>query len=99
MSNSIEIKGFITLTKYEWSDKPYYNFIPSATDPSDCLSDGTVVIAQHTIRLALPENLDLTALRLKKLLIQKEKVRAEFSKRLAEIEDSINKLTCLENNV
>lgn len=99
MSNSIEIKGFITLTKYEWCETPYYSFIDCENDPSENLSDNTVVIAQHTINLAVPENLDIPALKLKKLLAQKEKVRAEFSKRLAEIEDSINKLTCLENNV
>ena len=98
MSNSIEIKGFITMTKYDWSKTHYYNFIACDTDPSEVLPDETIVIAQHTINFTLPDSLDINALQLKKLLEQKKKVRAEFSKRLTEIEDSINKLTCLENN-
>lgn len=86
----VTIKGHITHTKYSWDDKPTYSFYPF--DASD---EHTVNVMEHEFEVEVPENFDPRPGKIAALKEKKEKVQAEFSKRVMEIDDQINSLLAI----
>jgi len=87
----VTIKGHITHTKYPWDDKPTYSFYPF-----DAADENTVNVMEHEFEVEVPDNFDPRPGKIAALKEKKEKVQAEFSKRVMELDERINSLLALE---
>lgn len=87
----VTIKGHITHTKYAWDDKATYSFY--TFDASD---ENTVNVMEHEFEVEVPDNFDPRPGKIAALKEKKEKVQAEFSKRVMELDEQINSLLALE---
>jgi len=91
---NIRIDGYITYTKYAWDDKPTYSFY--TFDPTEHMGTETVVLMEHSFYVEVPDNFDPRPGQVAALKAKKEKVQAEFSKRVMELDEQINSLLALE---
>jgi hypothetical protein len=89
----VKIKGYINATKHVWNDEVSYSFNTTAVD-----SYGYVPVMPFEIEFELPSDLNIIAQQVASLEKTKQTLRDEFDKRVAEINDQISKLTCLEFN-
>jgi hypothetical protein len=85
------ITGFITHQKYPWEDKAHIGF--SMYEPS---SEHVVIVREHSFDVEVADDFDARPQKVARLHAEKQKVRAEFAKRIAEIDDGIAKLLALE---
>lgn len=88
----ITIKGYITCTQYAWDTKPsfsFYGFDPTTYDAS------TVKVMEHEFEVEVPDNFDPRPGQVAALEAKKEEMRAEFSKRVKDIDDKINSLLAI----
>jgi hypothetical protein len=90
---TVKIKGYINATKHAWNEDVTYSFNTMAID-----SHGYVPVMPFEIEFELPSALNIIALQVASLEKTKTALRAEFDKRVAEINDQISKLQCLEFN-
>lgn len=88
------INGYITYQKYEWEDEPRVGF--SMYDHNDGM---TVAVKKHYFNVEIPDNFDPRPAQVAALEAEKQKIRADFAKSIADIEDRISKLLCIENGV
>lgn len=86
------INGFIFGQK-NWDDSITYCFWNS--DITDVLS-GYFMVCEHSFEVDIPDSFDITKAELASLEKQKDKVRAEFARRVAEIDNKINSLLSIE---
>lgn len=94
MSKTITISGHIYATQEVWDDKPnfhFFDFEPSSTS--------YVKIVGHTIAADIPDSLDIRPGLISALNAEKEKARAEFQKRITEIDRRIATYTAISNEV
>jgi hypothetical protein len=89
----VEINGYVTCTQYSWDDKPTYSF--HAFDPTPYDSN-TVIVMKHGFEVEIPDNFDPRPGQVAALKAQRDKLEAEFSKRVMEINNKINSLLALE---
>jgi hypothetical protein len=88
----VTIKGYITCQQYAWDDKPtfsFYGFDPTGYDSS------TVKVMEHEFEVEVPDNFDPRPGQVAALEAKKEEMRAEFSKRVKDIDDKINSLMAI----
>ena len=80
--------GFILYRKYEWEDKGHFLF-------AGCELDNYITVRPHTIEYEIPDDFNPIPGQVAALEAEKQKLKADFAKRMMEIEDSISKLTCI----
>jgi hypothetical protein len=88
----VTIKGYVTCTQYAWDNKPtfsFYGFDPTTYDKS------TVKVMEHEFEVEVPDNFDPRPGQVAALKAQKEEVRAEFAKKVKEIDDKISSLLAI----
>ena len=88
----VTIKGYVTCTQYAWDNKPtfsFYGFDPTTYDKS------TVKVMEHEFEVEVPDNFDPRPGQVAALEAKKEEMRAEFSKRVKDIDDKINSLMAI----
>jgi hypothetical protein len=88
----ITIKGYVTCTQYTWDDKPtysFYGFDPTGYDSS------TVKVMEHEFEVEVPDNFDPRPGQVAALEAKKEEMRADFAKRVKDIDDKINSLMAI----
>lgn len=89
----VTIKGYVTCQQYAWDDKPtfsFYSFDPTGYDES------IVKVMEHEFEVEVPDNFDPRPGQIAALKAKKERVQAEFSKRVMEIDEQINSLLAIE---
>ncbi len=95
------IKGFIVLQKWRWEEKGEITF--RTYDPRLSTEIEThrvvAVIQEHEFEVETPDNFDPRPQQVQALEKERQKLRADFAKRCAEIERQISELTCLEATV
>lgn len=88
---TVTIKGFIVARKWEWDDKVGFQFNGCPLD-----TNGFVTVMPHEFEVELPDGFNITAAMVGSLEKSKADLRAEFNARIAQINDQISKLQCLE---
>lgn len=93
---TIEINGWIFAKPSMFDETTLeYSFFPC--DISGMSGYGEYVkICQHKIVSELPEGFDPVIARISTLKAQRDQVRAELGRRIAQIEDQISKLAAIE---
>jgi hypothetical protein len=93
---TIEIKGWIFAKPSMFDETALeYSFFPC--DISSMSGYGEYVkICEHKIVSELPADFDPVTARISTLKAQRDQIRAELGKRIAQIEDQISKLTAIE---
>ena len=93
---TIEIKGYVHARIYAWAPDQVEYQIFSGDDMS-CLNNQSttyVLVQEVTFTIDAPA-IDYRTIRIAALEKEREKVRAELGKRIAEIADEISKLTAI----
>ena len=96
----VKIKGYVTAKVNLIAHPPVMGYILAEAD-MEFLSDKYFIyktICEHEIEVEVPDDLDIRQVRITALKIEEQKLRAEFGKRITEIEDQISKLTAIECN-
>jgi hypothetical protein len=89
------IKGFIVGSKDIWDETVSYTFL--GFDPSNMSSmSGYFTICEHEFWVDIPDSFNITEAQVKALNQEKEKVRADFAKRITELDAKINSLLSIE---
>jgi hypothetical protein len=91
---SIEIKGWIFAVP-NCVEQGKFNFTFFNFDVTQQMPD-YVKVCEHKIVTELPADFDPTLAQIEALKAQRERVRAELGRRIAEIEDQIGRLTAIE---
>jgi len=89
----VEINGYVTCTQYSWDDKCTYSF--HGFDPTG-FDSNTVIVMKHSFEVEVPDNFDPRPGKVAALKAEKEKVQADFSKRVMELDEKINSLLAIE---
>ncbi len=93
------IEGFIAYrpaTKYQ--PEPRVTFLPF--DPSEYAADiWGVLVRKETIEIEVPDDFDPRPQQVAALEAEKQKVRAEFAKRITDLDNEIGKLLAISNEV
>ena len=87
----VSIKGYVTYSE-TWDNRPSYSFY--TFDPTDY--SNLIIVMEHTFEVEVPDNFDPRPGQIAALKAQKEKVQAEFSKRVMELDEQINSLLAIE---
>lgn len=90
----IQLEAFIGYEKPWRADDSGFRLY--SFDPSH-YSSGTVLAARQMVEVEVPDNFDPRPQMVKALEAEKEKARADFSKRVMEIDKRINELMALEH--
>lgn len=90
----VQIKGYIVYEQ-PWS-KDQHGFRLCASDPTGVI-DGWTLVREQMFEVEVPDNFDPRPQMVKALEAEKEKARAEFAKRVLEIDKRINELLALEH--
>lgn len=93
----ISIPGYIVYrTNSWWSDNERFAF--SMFDPrQEHTADKTKVFVQeHTLEVEVPEDFDPRPQMVAKLVAEKQRINAEFAKRITDLDAQINSLLALE---
>lgn len=90
----VQIKGYIAYEK-PWS-KDDHGFKLLGFDPTDC-GYGYALVREQVFGVEVPDNFDPRPQLVKALEAEKEKARADFAKRVMEIDRRINELLALEH--
>ena len=92
----VQIKGYITYDKpYEWETENH-GFKLMDFDPTG-MSTEYVLVREQMFDVEVPDNFDPRPQMVKELEAEKEKARADFAKRVMEIDKRINELLALEH--
>lgn len=90
----IEIKGYIVYGHYEHEarcgDAPYYAF--REYEPGESF----VTVREHTLVADVPDEFDPRPQMVERLKAEKERIRAEFAKRVTDIDAQIQSLLAIE---
>lgn len=87
----VTIKGFIHYRQEAWTDSGAYSFMHC--DMTDC---GYVNVMPHEIEIEVPDDFDPRPQQVAALEAEKQKARAEFQKRVTEIDRKIQSLLAIE---
>jgi hypothetical protein len=88
----VTIKGYVTYSDPVWTDEPAYSFY--TFDPSEY--SNLVIVMQHSFEVEVPDDFDPRPGQIATLKAQKERVQAEFAKKLTDIDTQINRLLAIE---
>ena len=88
------IKGFIYYVKYDFSEKPVLKWSDSTTmgraDPD------WVMVGPHDFTIECPDDFDPRPQQVAAIDEKLQQIRAEFTARIAELQEQRNRLLCLE---
>jgi hypothetical protein len=91
------IKGFVTYrAAHEWEDKPKIDFYTYDPRLYRSTSESIAVVKEHSFTVDVPDDFDPRPQQVAALDAKIEQTRAEFTKRLNELQEQKNKLLCLE---
>ena len=90
----VTIEGFIHYRKQAWMDSGSYSFMPC--DMTEC---GYVNVMPHEIEVEVPDDFDPRPHQVAALIAEKQKARADFLKRVTEIDRQIQSLLAIEHEV
>ena len=93
-----KIEGFITWEQPEYATEPridFYAFDPRESDYHKVV----VVVREHSIDIEVPDDFNPTPQLVAALQAEKGKVKADFAKRVMEIDAEIGKLLAITNEV
>ena len=91
------IKGYITSTQYSLHSKPTIDF--ATYKPRAEYSPNTVIVAEHEFEVDVPDDFDPRPSMVDSLKEQKRLARAEFAKKVTEIDQRIQSLLAIEHVV
>jgi hypothetical protein len=90
-----QIKGYITFR--DTYGRQEFDFL--TYDPTQFAHNDRIVVRQETIEVEIPDDFDPRPEQVRMLQEQQQKVRAEMSARINELQERINKLLALEMTV
>ena len=91
----IELKGYLFCRLY--GGKPEFEMLPWDCRIWDAAGvDGRVFVKEHTITVEVPDDFDPRPQQVAALEAEKQKARAEFQKRITEIDRQIQSLLAIE---
>ena len=90
----VTIKGFINYKKDDWFEWNDYHF-----NKYDMSEQGYVTVMPHEIEIEVPDDFDPRPQQVAALEAEKQKARAEFQKRVTEIDRQIQSLLAIEHEV
>ena len=91
----IELKGYLFCRLY--GGKPEFELLPWDCRTWDAASaDGRVFVKEHTTTVEVPDDFDPRPHQVAALDAEKQKARAEFQKRITEIDRQIQSLMAIE---
>lgn len=91
------IEGFVTYELYSWSKVPTISW--STYDPTDADWTEAVSVRAHSIEVEVPDDFNPIPQMVAGLEEQKRQERLKLAQKLAEIDEKISKLTCIEHTV
>lgn len=91
------ITGYIVSTQYGLKDAPLIEF--RTYKPSAEYSPNTVIVREHSFDVDVPDDFDPRPAMIASLQEQKQIVRAEFAKKVKQLDDQIADLLAIENTV
>ncbi len=93
------IQGFITWHKYPWETEARIGF--SQFDPSEVASGeyAACAVRPYSFEVDVSDDFDPNPQRVAALQAEKQKVRADFAKRITELDTQISKLLAITNEV
>jgi UTP-glucose-1-phosphate uridylyltransferase len=92
----LKIDGFLVYEENKYTNKPRISFL--MYDPTPYGSE-RIVIRQHTIEVAVPDDFDPRPQMVATLEAKKRQLRAEFAAKVTEIDAQIQKRLAIENTV
>lgn len=90
----VTLKGFIQQAGLYIGGKPDYVF----TGTEDMAKYGYIVICPHTIKFQVPKDFNLVKAQVDSLRKESDRLKHETSVKVANIDEQINTLLCLENH-
>ena len=90
----VTIKGFINYKNDGWYDGDDYHF-----NKYDMSEHGYVTVMPHEIEVEGPDDFDPRTKQVAALIAEKQKARADFLKRVTEIDRQIQSLLAIEHEV
>lgn len=87
------INGFITHEQSSWDKEPRIGFL--MYDPRQFGAD-RAVIREHSFEVEVPDEFDPRPQQVEILRQQQQKIRAEMSARIKQLDDQINSLLAIE---
>lgn len=91
------VSGYITARPITWgADKGKLCVSFSTYKPSHEYDPGCVVVREHSIEVEVADNFDPRPSQVKNLEAAKEEARAQFAKKVREIDDQIGRLLAIE---
>ena len=91
----IELKGYLFCRLY--GGKPEFELLPWDSRTWDAVNvDGRVFVTEHTTTVEVPDDFDPRPQQVAALEAEKQKARAEFQKRITEIDRQIQSLMAIE---
>ena len=88
------VKGYIVRTQGKYQTKPEISFYPFKPD-GDIWSD-TVIVAEHSIEVEVPDNFDPRPHQIAALKEKKKLLEAQFAASVKKINDRIQSLLAIE---
>lgn len=92
-----QINGYIVSTQYGPKDTPQIDF--RTYKPTAEYSPNTVVVREHSFEVDVPDTFDPRPAMIASLQEQKQIVRAEFAKKVKDLDAQIQSLLAIENTV
>lgn len=89
------VEGFITYEKQSWRDKPDISW--SVYDPTGKDWTDAVAVCAHSIEVEVPDDFNPVPQMVAALEEQKRQERLKLAQKLAELDEKISKLTCIEH--
>lgn len=93
---TIKIEGLICAVTSEYSDHVSYSFLAGSSN--FMTEHGYLEVCKHTLEFEIPADFNIVAAKVGALNNVKAALEKAFHKRIAEINDKISNLTCLEFN-
>ena len=91
----IKITAHIHHQKYEWENEGQYLIYSHKFDDTDY----RVHICEQEIEVEVPDDFDPRAQQIAALVLQKQKVMADYQKTVTEINDRISRLQAIEHSI
>lgn len=91
------IKGFITYEIWKGERTGEYRFQKYAPSTSEHYTQ--ILVREHSFEIDVPDEFDPRPEQVRMLREEQQKVRAEMSMRIKELDDQINSLLAIENTV
>lgn len=94
------ISGYLYHIQYDFQVKDEFKIeFHKASNMAECSGGDWTLIREVSFEVEVPDDFDPRPAKVAALTTEKQKVRAEFAKRITELDEQINKLLAIENSV